>query len=143
MSTKAALLPLLVQVALTFAIGFWMAFGRIAAVRARKVHPRNIALREPNWPKHLMQLQNAFLNQFEMPILFYALTILALFTRTADLWFVIPAWVFVALRLAHAYEHVTSNRVARRAIFFLAGAAVLCVMWIIFAIRILFAISAG
>ena len=140
MSNQAVLLPLLVQVALTFAIGFWMAFGRVAAGRARKVHLRDIALREPNWPKHLMQLQNAFLNQFEMPVLFYALTILALFTKTADLWFVVPAWIFVALRLAHAYVHVTSNRVPRRALFFLAGAAVLCVMWIIFAVRLLVAI---
>jgi hypothetical protein len=137
---QAALLPLIVQVALTFVIGFWMAFGRVAAVRARKVRPREIALREPNWPQHLMQLQNAFLNQFEMPVLFYLLTILALFTRTADLWFVVPAWIFVALRLAHAYVHVTSNRVPRRGLFFLAGAAVLCVMWITFAIRILVAI---
>ncbi len=137
MSIKAALLPLFVQVALTFAIGFWMAFGRVAAARAGKVHPRDIALREPNWPKQLMQLQNAFLNQFEMPVLFYALTVLAVLTRTADLWFVVPAWIFVALRLAHAYVHVTSNRVTRRALFFLAGAAVLCAMWIIFAVRIL------
>jgi hypothetical protein len=137
MSIQAALLPLFVHVALTFAIGFWMAFGRVAAVRSGKVHPREIALREPNWPPHLMQLQNAFLNQFEMPVLFYTLTILALFTRTADLLFVVPAWIFVALRLAHAYVHVTSNRVPRRALFFLAGCVVLCVMWIIFAIRIL------
>ena len=137
MSTQAALLPLFVQVALTFALGFWMAFGRVAAVRARKVRPRDIALREPNWPAQLMQLQNAFLNQFEMPVLFYALTILVLVTRTADLWFVVPAWIFVALRLAHAYVHVTSNRVPRRALMFLAGAAMLCVMWIIFAVRIL------
>jgi hypothetical protein len=137
MSTQAVLLPLIVQVALTFAIGFWMAFGRVAAVRARKVHPRDIALREPNWPQHLMQLQNAFLNQFETPVLFYVLTILVLFTKTADLAFVVLAWTFVALRLAHAYVHLTSNRVPRRAIFFLAGALVLSVMWIIFAVRIL------
>ena len=140
MSTQAALLPLIVQVALTFAIGFWMAFGRVAAVRAGKVHPRDIALRESNWPKHLMQLQNAFLNQFEMPLLFYLLTVLALFTHTADLWFVVPAWIFVLLRLAHAWVHVTSNRVPRRALFFLSSAAVLCVMWVIFAFRVLVAI---
>src|SRR5215831_10029646 len=119
MSMKAALLPLIVQVALTFAIGFWMAFGRVAAARAGKVRPRDIALREPNWPKHLMQLQNAFLNQFEMPVLFYLLTILALFTRTADLWFVVPAWIFVALRLAHAYVHLTSNYMPHRGMLFI------------------------
>jgi hypothetical protein len=137
MSIKAALLPLLVQVALTFAIGIWMAAARVAAARAGKVHPRDIALREPNWPKHLMQLQNAFLNQFEMPVLFYALTILAVVTKTADIWFVVPAWIYVALRLAHAYVHLTSNRVPRRALVFLVGSAVLLVMWIIFAVRIL------
>ncbi len=139
MSIQAALLPLMVQVALTFVVGFWMAAGRVAAVRARKVHPRDIALREPNWPQPLMQLQNAFLNQLELPVLFYLLTVLALITRTADLWFVVPAWIFVALRLVHAYVHVTSNRLPRRAVLFLAGAAVLCVMWIIFAVRILVA----
>ncbi len=139
MSVQAVLLPLFVEVALTFAIGFSMAYGRIAAVRAREVHPRDIALREPNWPKHLLQLQNAFLNQFELPVLFYVLTILVLFTKTADLAFVILAWVFVVLRLAHAYVHLTSNRVSRRALFFLTGAAVLCVMWVIFAVRILIA----
>ena len=136
MSIQAALLPLLVHVALTFAIGFWMAFGRVAAVRSGKVHPREIALREPNWPPHLMQLQNAFLNQFEMPVLFYTLTILALFTRTADLLFVVPAWIFVALRLAHAYVHVTTNRMPPRGLLFLAGATVLCVMWIVFVVRL-------
>jgi hypothetical protein len=33
--------------------------------------------------------------------------------------------------------HVTSNRVPRRGLLFLAGAAVLCAMWIVFAVRIL------
>jgi hypothetical protein len=137
MSIQAVLLPLFVQVALTFAIGFRMAAGRVKAVRSRAVHPRDIALREPNWPKPLMQLQNAFLNQFELPVLFYVLTILTLFTKTADLLFVVLAWVFVGLRLVHAYVHVTSNRVPRRGLLFIAGAIVLCVMWIVFAVRIL------
>jgi hypothetical protein len=137
MSNQAVLLPLLVQVALTFAIGFWLASQRVAAVRSRKVHPRDIALREPNWPKHLMQLQNAFLNQLELPVLFYLLTVLALFTKTGDLLFVVLAWVFVVLRLAHAFVHVTNNRVPRRGMLYIVGAIVLCVMWIIFAVRIL------
>jgi len=137
MTIQAVLAPLFVQVALTFAIGLWMAGGRVVAVRSRAVQMRDIALREPNWPKHLMQLQNAFLNQFELPVLFYTLTILVLITQTGDLLFVVPAWIFVALRLGHAYVHITSNRVPRRGLVFLTGAAVLCAMWIIFAVRIL------
>src|SRR5262249_44094663 len=59
MSNQAVLLPLIVQVALTFAIGFWMAAKRVIAIRTRAVHRRDVSLREPNWPTHLMQLQNA------------------------------------------------------------------------------------
>src|SRR5215472_9985087 len=137
MSIQAVLLPLFVQVALTFAIGFWMAAGRVRAIRGREVRHRDIALREPNWPPHLMKLQNAFLNQLELPVLFYVLTILVLFTKTADLLFVVLAWVFVVLRLAHAYVHVTSNHVPHRGPLFILGAIVLFVMWVIFALRIL------
>jgi hypothetical protein len=47
------------------------------------------------------------------------------------------AWIFVVLRLVHAYIHVTSNRMARRFAAFAAGAIVLTVMWAIFMLRIL------
>ncbi len=66
------------------------------------MHPRDIALREPNWPPHVAQVSNAYQNQLELPVLFYVLTILAWITRQADLLFVLLAWVFVALRLLHA-----------------------------------------
>ena len=137
MSPQAVLLPLLVQVTMTFAIGFWMAGLRVSAVRSRAVHPRDIALREPNWPPRILQIQNAFHNQLEMPVLFYVLPILALFTKLADLAFVLLAWLFVALRVLHAYVHVTTNNVPRRGRWFLASCAVIAVMWLIFAIRLL------
>ena len=136
MSTQAVLLPLLVQVALTFGLGFAMAAMRVRAIRTGQVHPRDIALREPNWPKQLMQIQNAFYNQLELPVLFYVLTILVLFTRTADLAFVVLAWVYVALRLVHAAIHVTHNKVPRRGMVFITSSIVLCVMWVIFAVRL-------
>ena len=136
MSTQAVLLPMLVQVALTFALGFWMAALRVKAIRSGAVHPRDIALREANWPKRTLQIQNAFHNQLELPVLFYVLTILALITDAADQVFEVLAWIYVALRLVHAWIHVTDNRVLRRGIVFIAGGLVLCVMWIVFAIRI-------
>ncbi len=114
MSIKAVLLPLFVEVALTFVLGFWLASLRVAAVRRGEVRLRDIALREPNWPPRLLQIQNAFHNQLELPVLFYVLTILVLMTRFADLLFVILAWVFVVLRLMQAYVHVTDNNVPRR-----------------------------
>ncbi len=137
MSIQAVLLPLFVQVLLTFALGFRAAGLRVAAVRRGDARARDVALREPNWPAPVMQVANAYQNQIELPVLFYVLTILAWITRHADLVFVLLAWVFVALRLMHAYVHVTSNRLAQRAMLFIAGAIVLAVMWAIFAVRIL------
>jgi hypothetical protein len=72
-----------------------------------------------------------------VPVLFYVLTILAWITRHADLLFVVMAWIFVALRLVHAYIHITDNDVFRRGPVFGVGALVLMAMWVIFMIRIL------
>ena len=69
-------------------------------------------------------------------MLFYVLTILAWGTRLADFPFVAMAWVFVALRLIHAWIHVTSNNVRYRGMAFIAGSVVLAVMWEIFILRI-------
>ena len=69
MSIQAVLLPLFVQVALTFALVFWTARVRVAAVRRGEIHPRDIALRQPNWPKRETQIANAYQNQLEQPVL--------------------------------------------------------------------------
>ncbi|MDT3687548.1 MAG: MAPEG family protein [Pseudorhodoplanes sp.] len=137
MSVMEILLPVFVQVLLSFALLFWMAYYRVTLIRGGKVHPRDVALREPNWPPHVLQVQNAFLNQFELPVLFYALMALAMITRKADFLLVLLAWVFVILRVLHAFVHVTSNRVARRGALFGAGAFVLAAMWLIFMLRII------
>ena len=141
MSIQAVLLPLFVQVTLTFVLLIWMgALNRSAVVR-REVRWQDIALREPNWPARNLQIRNAFLNQLETPLLFYVLTILAWITRHADLLFVILAWIYVALRIVHAYIHVTDNYVPRRGAAFIVSAIVLALMWLIFMLRLLLAIG--
>jgi hypothetical protein len=137
MSIQTVLFPLFVEVVLTFVLGFWLSALRVDAVRSGGVHPRDIALREPNWPTRVTQVGNAYHNELELPLLFYVLTILSIITRHADLLFVLLAWVFVVLRLARAYIHVTDNRVSRRGMMFLASAIVLAVMWAVFIVRIL------
>ena len=136
MTVQAILAPLFVLVALTFALLVWMSFARFAAVRRGEVHVRDIALGQPNWPPRVPQISNCFHNQCQLPMLFYVLTILALFLRKADLLFVVMAWIFVLLRVVHAAIHVTSNRVGHRFQAFAAAAVVLLLMWVIFAVRV-------
>jgi len=140
MSVTAVLAPVFAMVALTFALNYWMGYLRVTAVSRGEVHMRDIALRQPNWPKRTTQIGNAFHNQLELPLLFYLLVAFALIARKADLVFIVLSWMFVALRFVHAYIMVTSNRVSRRFWVFLAGSLVLLVMWIVFAVRIVFAV---
>ncbi len=137
MSIPMILAPLFVQVTLTFGLLLWLGVLRRSDFASRRVRPDEVALREPRWPSRTQQVANAFSNQFEVPVLFYVLTVLAIVTRKADLLFVVLAWAFVLSRLAHAFEHVTSNVVMRRGILYGVGVLVLAVLWIVFAVRIL------
>ncbi len=137
MSLAAVLLPVFVQVALTFVLLYWQGYVRVGHTSRGEVKIRDIALRQANWPEQATKLSNAFENQFELPVLFFVLVVLALFTRKADLVFVVLSWVFVLSRLVHAFIHVTTNRVSRRFFAYSVGSVTLLVMWTIFVLRIL------
>jgi len=136
MSIQAILLPLFVEVALTLGLLLWLAVLRRKDIVGGAVHHSQIALREPNWPVRTLQVAYCFSNQFELPVLFYVLTILEIITRHADLVFVVLAWIFVLARIAQAYVHTTSNVVLRRGTFYVIGAIVLIAMWVIYVVRI-------
>jgi hypothetical protein len=140
MSIQFVLLPLFVEVLLTFGVMFGMMYFRTSTLRRGETRLEDIALREPNWPVRATQFGYSFANQFELPVLFYVLTILEVVTRHADLLFVILAWIFVVMRILQATVHVTNNNVRVRGGFYGVGAIVLVIMWIIFIVRILLAL---
>ncbi|SCZ08067.1 MAPEG family protein [Microvirga guangxiensis] len=136
MSITAILLPVYVLVGLTFVLLFLMGSKRVASLKGGEVKMGDIALGERNWPKRALQFQNAYHNQFEVPVLFYVLVVLALITRKADMLFVVMSWMFVASRLVHAAIHTTSNKVSWRFQAFVVGVLILIAMWVIFAFRV-------
>ena len=137
MSIQMILLPVLVLVALAFELLVTVGGRRRAAVMSGQIKMKDIALGQPAWPEGPTKAANCLANQFQAPVLFYVLVVLAIFTKQADLLFVIMSWIFVVTRLIHAYIHIGSNYVPHRFYAFAAGVAVLLIMWIIFAVRIL------
>ena len=137
MTVSELLLPVFVQVGLTFFLMFWMGILRRRALSSGAVKPSDIALRQPNWPPRALQVANAFHNQLELPMLFYAVVAFILITSTNSSIFVILAWIFVLARLVHAYIHTGSNVVLHRSMAIGVSAIALVAMWVIFAIRIL------
>jgi len=137
MTVQAILLPLFVEVLLTFGVMFGMMYFRTSTLRRGETRLADIALREPNWPVRATQFAYSFSNQFELPVLFYVLTILEIITRSADLLFVVLAWIFVVTRVLQAVIHVTNNNVSLRGAFYGVGAIILVIMWVIFIVHIL------
>jgi hypothetical protein len=137
MTVQEVLLPLFVEVVLTFALLFWMAPLRGRDFRAGVANYDNVALREPNWSAGTLQVAYSYSNQFELPVLFYVLTILAYFTHHAGFLFVALAWIFVIFRILHAYIHVKSNNMRLRWPLFGVSALALAIMWIIYIVQML------
>jgi hypothetical protein len=137
MSVQAVLAPVFALVLLAFVLLFWMGRVRLTAVRAGEVKTSRASPRTFEWPGRTQQVSDCFHNQLELPPLFYALVPLAMLTHKADLLFVVLAWIFVATRWAHAFEHTHANRIRLRYPLFAAGVVILAAMWAIFALRVL------
>jgi hypothetical protein len=140
MSVQFVLLPLFVEVLLTFGVMFVMMYFRTTPFQRGETRIEDIALRQPNWPVRASHFAYSFSNQFELPVLFYVLTILEIVTHHADLLFVVLAWIFVATRVMQALVHVTNNNVRVRGAFYGLGAVILVIMWVIYIVRILLAL---
>jgi hypothetical protein len=136
MSVQMVLLPVFVQVGLTFVLLLWMAGARRQTLVSGETKIRDIALGQPKWPARATQIGNCYRNQFEIPVLFYVLIALALPIRHADFVIVLLSWVFVVTRLVHAGIFVSSNDLGQRSMAWFAGVLVLLAMWIYFALQI-------
>ena len=137
MSVETILAPVFVLVALIFVLMFYMCGVRTTALQRRDVRIPDIVLGQQNWPPRVTKIGNAYNNQFQLPLLFFVLVILAYLLKKADLLFVLMSWIFVISRVLHAFVHVTTNRLQTRFMIFAVGAIVLLIMWIIFALRVL------
>ncbi|WP_375783551.1 MAPEG family protein [Bradyrhizobium sp. Pha-3] len=137
MSVQMVLLPVFIQIGLTFALLFAMATARTRTLASGETKMADIALRQPNWPPRATQFANCFANQFELPVLLYVLIAIALPLRRADLFIVLMSWVFVVTRFAHAGVFVSSNDVRPRSLAWFAGVLVLAAMWLYFALKLL------
>ena len=121
-----------VQVLLTFAV-----YGLLAVARARAISTMNrgrgnpdLALGRVEWPEDAIKRAANQRNQFELPVLFYAVTAFALIVAAADFLMVVLAWLFVLTRIVHAAIHIGPNKVRWRSPVFALGVLILVIMWV-------------
>lgn len=139
MSQTAILLPVFIHVALVLALLVATGLARARILRERQLRLADIALGERVWPAKAQQFANAYQNQFELPVLFHVVVVIALIIDAASLAMVVLAWLFVLTRLVHAFIHVTSNNVMQRFRAFLAGTIILGIMWVLLLVQVILA----
>lgn len=137
MTVTDFLLPVFVEVLLIFLLLTLMGRERLGSLTSGKVKPDDVLLTDTNYTPRARQYGNCLRNQFELPMLFFALIAFIMITRVGDILLLALAWAFVLLRYAHAYVHTTSNDLTWRFRSYGAGVIVLIAMWVVFATKIL------
>lgn len=129
---KPMLIPLLVQVLLTFVVLIYMFALRISEIMSKGIDPQR--LKDRNESHMLLPLSaaasNNLKNLFELPVLFYAAILLSLTLMVQDSMLVVLAWGFVAFRVIHSMIHCTYNNVNHRFAAYAASSLFLIMIWV-------------
>jgi hypothetical protein len=117
------LLPMLVHIGWGLLLYMWLTVARQTAARRGEVDYGAFAHGEE--PHHVARITRNLANQFELPVIFYALVVLLVATGQVSRIDVIAAWVFVAGRVVHTLvQGLTDNVPLRGQVFVINFAAV-------------------
>jgi len=141
LKTKLIYLAIFAQMCLAIYAYIAMSRARLSAGRAKRISADDYKATKDE-PEDLRVFTRAVANQFEMPVLFYAL-VLAMLVAAAHSWItVVLAWAYVAIRIIHMREMISNNRVKLRRNIFIYSTRVLLLMMVEFLLAILFVIQA-
>jgi hypothetical protein len=134
----AILYPVFVQVLLVVLVGMSMAVARARAVKTmdRQRGTPDLAMGRLAWPDDAAKRAANYRNQFEAPVLFYAVVAFALITKGADTLMIVLAWLYVLTRIVHAAIHIGPNKVRWRSPAFALGFLIVALMWIKLALHV-------
>lgn len=133
---KLLILAAAAQVLLTL-----IAFGILGLRRARAfregLDPQETAADLGRYPVTARVAAANVSNQFETPVLFFAVIATALASGLGTAPLAVLAWIWVATRAIHMGIHLGPNMVRWRGLAFMAGVVVVVAMWGMLAIRAL------
>ncbi|WP_048648988.1 MAPEG family protein [Nitratireductor soli] len=128
MTQTGILWPMVAHAVLVYAVYLLIAVRRKRAVATGSARVSQFRENRDEPPESLF-VRNNLANQFELPTLFHAACLALFVTGNAGPPAIGLAWVFVLSRYAHAYVHITSNRIRYRQPLFIAGFLALALMW--------------
>ena len=126
-AASSILWPILAHIGLTFFLYAWLTFARTLAVRSGEIEYGCFVLGREE-PLHIARITRNLTNQFELPVIFYAIVVLLIALGQVTWIDVAAAWLFVAGRVIHTLVQTLTDNVPLRGQVFLinfAGVAVL------------------
>lgn len=132
MSFKPILLPLLVQVVLTFGVWIYLFARRLPEISRNKIDPQDLKdrVRAHELMTESASASNNLKNLFELPVLFYVAVLLSLSLMIQDMLLAQLAWGFVIMRVIHSMIHCSYNNVSHRFIAYAISCLFLMFMWV-------------
>ena len=136
-------IPMFYMVLLTFTVSLIGTIVRFKNVLIDKNHSGSEMMKfslPSSATEITKQADRNLTNLFEFPILFYAISIVLYVTGKVDPYFVLLAYWFVGLRVAHSVYHIFINGfigdTPLRALFWLPSLLILIWMWVRFILLI-------
>jgi len=134
----AIILPAIALVLLTAIVWVRLYVDRIGELQQRRIDPQSLATSaSAGQALQRVQASDNFKNLFEVPVLFYALCAVLAAAQNVSAFFVVGAWVYVALRYIHSFIHLTYNRVMHRFTVYVLSTVVLLTLWAMLGIQLL------
>ena len=136
-------IPMFYMVLLTFTVSLIGTIVRFKNVLIDKNHSGSEMMKfslPSSATEITKQADRNLTNLFEFPILFYAISIVLYVTGKVDSYFVLLAYWFVGLRVAHSVYHIFINGfigdTPLRALFWVPSLLILIWMWVRFILLI-------
>ena len=139
MNQTAIFWPMIAHAALVFAIYVLLGLRRRQAVMTGNAKVSQFRENRDE-PAESLFVRNALENQFELPLLLYAVCLALQASGAVGALTLGLAWVFAVSRYVHTFIHVTSNRIRYRQPAFTVGFLALIALWVLLAVDLL---SAG
>jgi hypothetical protein len=118
--------PMLAQIGWTFLLYVWLTVARQHAVKRGEVEYGSFVHGEE--PHHVARITRNLANQFELPVIFYAVIVLLVATRNVTTIDLLAAWIFVAGRVVHTLVQTLTDNVPLRGQIFLINFAAVAVL---------------
>ena len=123
--------PMVSIVLLTSVVGLVAAWARFVGVRSGEVKYGYFKLMQgQEVPDRVTVTTRCFNNMFEVPVLFYVACALYISLGIEGLPGIVFAWLFVALRCAQAFVHLTTNHFLHRMLAFWTSFICVLLLWV-------------